>query len=91
MQEWGLQEDQPIDFAVFAHGGINSETDAQAHAAWWVPQLYQRQIFPAFLMWENDLWSSLKDITQVIPAGGFPAFKDAVDADWRQPIAPLVE
>jgi len=64
VQAWGLNDEQPIDLAVFAHGGINSETDAQEHAAYWIPKLYECRVFPAFLMWENDLWSSLKDIVQ---------------------------
>jgi hypothetical protein len=62
VQTWGLSDDQPIDLAIFAHGGINSEADAHEHAAYWIPKLYERQIFPAFLMWENDFWSSLKNI-----------------------------
>lgn len=64
VQTWGLEDEEPIDLAIFAHGGTNSETDAQEHAACWIPKLYERRIFPAFLMWENDLWSSLKDIVQ---------------------------
>jgi hypothetical protein len=64
VEAWGLDAQQPIDLAIFAHGGINSENDAQEHAAYWIPKLYERQIFPAFLMWENDLWSSLRYIVQ---------------------------
>jgi len=62
LKTWELASDQPIDVAVFAHGGINSESDAYEHAVQWIPKLYGARIFPAFLMWENDIWSSLKDI-----------------------------
>ncbi len=62
LQAWNVAGDQPIDVAIFAHGGINSESDAHDHAVYWVPKLYERQIFPVFLMWENDLWTSLKNI-----------------------------
>ena len=50
VEAWGLDAQQPIDLAIFAHGGINSENDAQEHAAYWIPKLYERQIFPAFLI-----------------------------------------
>jgi hypothetical protein len=64
VQAWGLAADQPIDLAIYAHGGTNSEADAYQHAARWVPRLYAQQVFPVFLMWECDIWSSLKQILE---------------------------
>jgi hypothetical protein len=58
---WGLGPGDPVDIAIYAHGGLTSESDAAATAAKWIPALYDQQIFPIFLMWETDLLSTLKD------------------------------
>jgi hypothetical protein len=58
---WGLGPNDPIDVAVYAHGGLTGEDAAAKTAARWIPALYGRQIFPIFLMWETDLWSTLKN------------------------------
>ncbi|MFA5914209.1 MAG: C1 family peptidase [Burkholderiales bacterium] len=58
---WGLGKNDPVDIAIYAHGGLTSEGDAAATAAKWIPALYDKQIFPIFLMWETDLMSTLKD------------------------------
>lgn len=58
---WGLAAGDPMDIAVYAHGGLTSEDAAAATAAKWIPALYERQIFPIFLMWETSLMSTLKD------------------------------
>ena len=74
---WKLADDDAIDIAVYAHGGLTSEEDAAKTAADWIPALYDAQIFPIFLMWETDLWSTLKDRTadilntQARTTGGF--------------------
>jgi hypothetical protein len=59
--DWGLGKNDPVDIAIYAHGGLTSERDAAATAAKWIPALYDAKIFPIFLMWETDLMSTLKD------------------------------
>ncbi len=49
-----------IDVAIYAHGGLTGEGTAAATAAKWIPALYDAKIFPIFLMWETDLWSTVK-------------------------------
>ena len=58
---WGLKDSDPVDIAIYAHGGLTSEETAAKTAALWTKALYDHQIFPIFLMWETDLWSTLKD------------------------------
>src|SRR4029079_18173844 len=58
---WNLKDSDPVDIAIYAHGGLTSEDDAAKTAACWTKALYDHQIFPIFLMWETDLWSTLKD------------------------------
>lgn len=60
-QRWGLDQSDTVDIAIYAHGGLNSEKDAAATAARWIPALYEQHIFPIFLMWETDLMSTLQD------------------------------
>jgi hypothetical protein len=59
---WGLKASDTIDVAIYAHGGLTSEDGAADTAAKWIPAMYDRKIFPIFLMWETDLWTTLKDI-----------------------------
>jgi hypothetical protein len=67
-KKWGLRDSQPVDIAIYAHGGLTSEDGAARTAAQWIPALYERQIFPIFLMWETDLFSTLKNIWTDISA-----------------------
>jgi hypothetical protein len=60
-ERWGLK-DKPLDVCVYAHGGLVGENDAAEAAAEWIPLLYEKQIFPIFLMWETDFISTVKDI-----------------------------
>lgn len=80
---WGLSKHDPVDIAIYAHGGLTSEDTAGETAAKWIPTLYEHRIFPIFLMWETDLWSTLKgrlaDVLegQPRPTGGlFDRVKD---------------
>jgi hypothetical protein len=66
--KWGLRDSQPVDVAIYAHGGLTSEGDAATTAANWIPAMYNKQIFPIFLMWETDLMTTLKDIWTDIQA-----------------------
>ena len=65
---WGLGDDDPVDIAIYAHGGLTSEDGAANTAAQWIPALYNKKIFPIFLMWETDLLSTLKDMWADIAA-----------------------
>lgn len=58
---WGLGKNEPVDIAIYAHGGLTSEGDAAQTAATWIPALYDAKIFPIFLMWETDLLATLKN------------------------------
>ncbi len=84
---WKLAPNAPIDIAIYAHGGLTSEKDAAETASKWIPALYNAQIFPIFLMWETDLWSTLKDRVsdlledQARTTGGF---WDRAKAWWNQ-------
>jgi hypothetical protein len=57
--DWGLGARDPVDIAIYAHGGLTSEDTAAETASKWIPALYDSQIFPIFLMWETDLLSTL--------------------------------
>jgi len=61
---WGLKDSDPVDIAIYAHGGLTSENGAADTAAMWIKALYDSRIFPIFLMWETDLWSTLKNMGQ---------------------------
>jgi hypothetical protein len=60
-EAWGLGKNDPVDVAIYAHGGLTSEGDAAATAAKWIRALYDNRIFPIFLMWETDLLNTLKN------------------------------
>ncbi len=57
-RRWGLV-DGAVDVCLYAHGGLVSEREAAEIAARWVPMLYERRIFPVFLMWESDFFTTL--------------------------------
>lgn len=68
-RNWGLKHSDPVDIAIYAHGGLTGEEDAAATAAKWIPALYDAKIFPIFLMWETDLWSTLKNRLEDLVSG----------------------
>jgi hypothetical protein len=68
-KEWGLKKNEPTDIAIYAHGGLTGEDDAVKTAAKWIPALYEARIFPIFLMWETDLFSTLKNRLEDLIAG----------------------
>ena len=90
---WNLGKNDPLDIAIYAHGGLTSEDTAGETAAKWIPALYEQRIFPIFLMWETDLWSTLKgrleDVLagQTRPAGGF---FDGVKSWWNERLEKLL-
>lgn len=68
-KKWGLKATDPTDVAIYAHGGLTGEETAADTAARWIPALYEQQIFPIFLMWETDLWSTLKNRLEDLVTG----------------------
>jgi hypothetical protein len=95
LDDWGLKEDDPIDIALYAHGGLVSEEGAAETAAQWIPALYANRIFPVFFMWETGLLETIDDIfsealgfTQA-EAGGFKdRLLDFVDDRLEGLVAP---
>jgi hypothetical protein len=68
-KKWGLKAPEPTDVAIDAHGGLTGEEAAAETAARWIPALYEAKIFPIFLMWESELWSTLKNRLQDLVTG----------------------
>jgi Papain family cysteine protease len=62
LNDWKLKEDDPIDIALYAHGGLVSEDGAAETAAQWIPALYASKIFPIFFMWETGLLQTIENI-----------------------------
>lgn len=58
-KKWGLKENEAVDVCIYAHGGLVGEAAAAEIAADWIPMLYEKRIFPIFLMWETDFFSTL--------------------------------
>jgi hypothetical protein len=90
-QRWKLAPGQPIDVAVYAHGGLTGESAAADTAARWIPALYERQVFPIFLMWETDLLSTVKNrlqdtLTALLAPEARPAagMRSALERFWNE-------
>src|SRR4029077_16792465 len=62
ISQFGLGNNEPIDVAIYAHGGLTDEEGAAGTARTWVPALFSRKIFPIFIMWETGLWETVVDI-----------------------------
>lgn len=90
---WGLKDNDTVDIAIYAHGGLTSENDAAATAAKWIPALYDNKIFPIFLMWETDLWSTLtgrlEDVLRGQPRMTGGLF-DSVKSWWNERLETLL-
>jgi hypothetical protein len=92
-RKWRLKASDPTDVAIYAHGGLTGEDTAAETAARWIPALYEEQIFPIFLMWETDLWSTLKNRLQDLvtdqprPTGGLV---DQLKRFWNQRLERLL-
>jgi hypothetical protein len=86
-KNWGVAPSEPVDVAIYAHGGLTDENSAAQTAAQWIPALYDARIFPIFFMWETDLWSTLKnrfeDLVRDLPrpTGGLV---DQLKRFWNQ-------
>src|SRR5438093_3767868 len=91
--KWGLVKNDPIDIAIYAHGGLTSENDAGGTAAKWISALYENRIFPIFLMWETDMWSTLKDRLEDVLKGQPPptgGLLDRVKSWWNERLEKLL-
>ena len=60
-RDWKIRPGAAIDIAIYAHGGLVPEASAAATFARWLPALYAARRFPIFLMWESDLWSTIRN------------------------------
>ena len=94
VKQWGLSDRQPIDIAVYAHGGLVPEESAAKTARIWVPALFARKIFPVFLMWETGWDEILKDIAKDalarVQGVAGAAFWDKARDWWNERIENLV-
>lgn len=92
-KNWNLKPGEAADIAIYAHGGLTGEEDAAATAATWIPALYDAKIFPIFLMWETDLWSTLKNrLEDLISGQPRPAagLADQLKRFWNQRLERLL-
>jgi hypothetical protein len=91
---WGLAPGEAMDVALYAHGGLVGEGDAEKTAATWIPLLLEARIFPVFFMWESGLMATLlneiKDAfgaQDEIPTAGFWKRADRYLADRIEGLA----
>jgi hypothetical protein len=92
-QIWNLGPGDPVDIAIYAHGGLTSEEGAANTAAQWIPALYEAKIFPIFFMWETDLLSTLRNRVQdllTVEPRSTGAFLDTVKNWWNQRLEKLL-
>lgn len=61
-ERWQLKPKDPVQVCIYAHGGLVGENAAAKIAKRWVPAMYDRKIFPVFLMWETGLFDTLLNI-----------------------------
>lgn len=90
-KKWGMKPTDTVDVAVYAHGGLTDEDTAAKTASAWIPALYERRIFPIFLMWETGFWKTLTNIftdyVQHVPrttGGAFDKMKEDVKRWWNE-------
>ncbi len=86
---WKLAAAQPIDVAIYAHGGLTGEDAAAENARAWIPLLYSHQVFPIFLMWETGAVKTIVDIFEdtlrgeaEVAGGGWGRFRERL-AEWK--------
>lgn len=90
-KDWGLQ-DGVVDVCIYAHGGLVGEDGAAEIAAQWVPMLYERRIFPIFIMWETDfittVMNTVEDAVRGVPRTA--GFSEALERWWNQRLERLL-
>jgi hypothetical protein len=91
VKRWKRKPGQPIDIAIYAHGGLVGEEDAAKTAARWIPALYDAEIFPVFIMWETDILSTLRNrLKDLLAATPDPSerrtagVKDQLERWWNE-------
>lgn len=77
IKDFKLGKNDPIDLAIYAHGGLTGEDSAAATARTWIPSLYARRIVPLFIMWETGFLDTVGNILSEAlfknrEAGGLP-------------------
>jgi hypothetical protein len=60
-EQFGLTPQEPIDIAIYAHGGLTDEDGAAKTAETWVAGFFSKKVFPIFIMWETGFWETLVD------------------------------
>jgi hypothetical protein len=95
-KNWGVAAREPVDVAIYAHGGLTGEDAAAQTATQWISALYDAKVFPIFFMWETGLWSTLKNRFEDIvtdlpkPTGGLgEQLKRFWDQRLEKTLAPL--
>lgn len=95
--EWGIPASQPLDVALYAHGGLVDESAAAQTASQWIPLLKQHHVFPIFFMWESGLIETiLNEIRDwfrgrgEMPTGGRLSGLDSFWSDRIEGVARLV-
>jgi hypothetical protein len=71
VKQFGLNDQQKIDIAIYAHGGLTDENGAAQTAAAWVSGFFAKKIFPIFIMWETGFWETLVDFFKDVTADHF--------------------
>ena len=84
-RDWG-RVDGPVDLCIYAHGGLVDEAAAGDVAAKWVPMLYERQVFPVFLMWETGFVETLTGLLEDALAGVPRTTGFSLERWWNQRI-----
>lgn len=64
IEQFGLGASEPIDIAIYGHGGLTPESAAAETARQWVPAIFAARIFPLFIMWETGWDDIVKNIIQ---------------------------
>lgn len=75
--QFGLTPEQPIDIAIYVHGGLTNEDGAAKIAETWVSGFFSRKIFPIFVMWETGFLETLIDVLKDFTANAQPAVAGA--------------
>jgi hypothetical protein len=70
--QFGLTPEQPIDIAIYVHGGLTNEDAAAKTAEAWVSGFFSRKIFPIFIMWETGFLETLVDVFKDFTANAQP-------------------
>jgi pimeloyl-ACP methyl ester carboxylesterase len=82
LERWRLARGEPLDLAIYAHGGLTDEDAAAETARAWIPHLYTNRIFPVFLMWETGAGDTLRNLFEDVTRG--EAELEAAGGNWER-------